>query len=65
MRQHLSQYYKVIEQNSLPIPHSIVREHDFRDYKRQKILAPIMETKIFCLFAPSAGLTFDIVRYRS
>jgi hypothetical protein len=26
MRQHLSQYYKVIEQNSLPIPH--IMEHE-------------------------------------
>jgi hypothetical protein len=38
MRQHLSQYYKVIEQNSLPIPHSIVRELKIDDYKRTEAL---------------------------
>jgi len=52
MRQHLSRYYKVIEQNSLPIPHTIVRYPEISDYKGQGHLAtPLRRPTIPALIA--------------
>jgi hypothetical protein len=44
------------------IAHITKREQDLAHYKRQKLLASMVDAKSFCFFAPSPGLTFGIVR---
>jgi hypothetical protein len=47
----------------IAIPHSIMRQQDLGDYKRQRLLPSIADGKSLCLLTPFSSLTLRNVRY--